>query len=157
MLQSGMHQNVELPSSFMTVTKTSSMQAKKAMQEGWAFDKDVIRDHGQRFSQSKVSRCQLGVELHKVWQQDLAKTCCKNVMLVNDFHHGSGEVFKACMDTKVGDEASAQGVRLCAWSHNPRTVFHEAGRARGRTHVGNQYMKRKLTLAGHQPVDDPGA
>ena len=60
------------------------------------------------------------------------------------------------MDVKVSDEATAQGVRLCAWSHDPRAVFFEAGRARGRTHMGQLYLKRKLTLVGHQPVEDPG-
>ena len=116
----------------------------------------MARDASQRFAASKISRCQLGVELHKEWLKDLVKTCGKKCMLVNDFHHGSAEVLKACLDVKISDEATAQGVRACAWSRDPRSVFFEAGRARGRTHMGNLYLKRKLTLAGHQPVDDPG-
>ena len=92
MLRSGIYQNVDLPNTFMSMTKASAMQAKKQMQEGWAWDKEVVRDKGQRFAACKINRCQLGVELHNSWLRDLAKTCGKKVMLVNDFHHGSGEV-----------------------------------------------------------------
>ena len=77
MFKSGIYQNVELPSTLMCMTKASAMQAKKQMQEGWAFDKEVVRDKGQRFAACKISRCQLGVELHKEWLRDLVKTCGK--------------------------------------------------------------------------------
>ena len=77
-------------------------------------------------------------------------------MLVNDFHHGSVEISKACLDVKIAEEATAQSVRLCSWSHDPRSVFYEAGRARCRTHMGSLYLKRKLTLPGHVPVEHPG-
>ena len=154
--QSGMYQAVPLASSFLLVNKASARAAKRAMTDNWRYDKEILRDASQRFAASKVSRCQLGVELHKEWVKDLVKTCGKKCMLVNDFHHGSAEVMKACLDVKVSEEATAQGVRLCGWSHDPRSVFFEAGRARGRTHMGSLYLKRKLTMVGHQPVEDPG-
>ena len=130
------------------------------MDEHWSFDMEGPRDSGQRFVASQVARCQLGIERHKAWLTDLVKTCGKTCMLVNEFHHGSVEVAKACLDVKIGEEATAQrtaqSVRLCLWSHDPRSVFYEAGRARCRTHMGSLYLKRKLTLPGHVPVEHPG-
>ena len=121
--QSGMYQAVPLASSYLVVSKANAQAAKRAMIDNWAYNKEVQRDVSQRFAASKVSRCQLGVELHKEWLKDMVKTCGKKCLLINDFHHGSAEVMKACMDVKVSDEATAQGVRLCAWSRDPRSVF----------------------------------
>ena len=56
----------------------------------------------------------------------------------------------------ISPEAASQNVKICVWSHEPRKVFHEVGKARVHTKLGNSYMARKISLPGHTPVPDPG-
>ena len=58
-----------------------AMQAKRSMAENGMMDestKAAVSATKQRFLMSKLSRAQVGVELHEVWIKDIkdiAKTC----------------------------------------------------------------------------------
>ena len=45
---------------------------------------------------------------------------------------------------------------MCTWSHDPRRVFAELGRARVLSQLGEYYLKGKTTMPGHTPVQSPG-
>jgi len=111
---------------------------------------------GHRFSVSKTCRGQAGVEFHQMWLKDLAKTCGKKCLYIVDLACASGEVAKACIESKISEEVMAQNVRLCSWSHDPRPSFHDIAQARGVTHLGKLYLDKKLQIPGHKPVAAPG-
>ena len=157
MFGSGAFLEVPVSSTIMPMSKKLSMQAKRALVDNWSFDKEGPRDSSQRFAASKTTRGQAGVELHQTWLKDLAKTCGKKCLYVVDLVGGSGEVSKACLDVKISEEATAQSVRVCSWSYDPRPSFHELGKARCLTHLGKLYLQRKLSVPGHTPVPAPGA
>jgi hypothetical protein len=138
------------------ITQKLALQAKRALVDHWCFDKECPRDAGQRFSLSKTCRGQVGVELHQIWLKDLAKTCGKKCLYIVDLVCGSGEIAKACVDVKISEEASSQNVRVCSWSHDPRSYFHELAWARCGTHLGKLYLQNKLQMPGHNPVPAPG-
>ena len=126
------------------------------MAEGGSFTNVVQSERCQRFAASKVSRSQLGSGLHETWIRDLLKTCTTKALYICDFAHGTGEVAKAAITSKVSVEATGSGVRLCTWAHDPRRVFADIGRAVGRSELTTQYVQRKLQVAGHTPVQYPG-
>ena len=77
-------------------------------------------------------------------------------MFVNDMMHGPGEVMKAAINAKVYEEATAAGVRVCVWGHDPRRVFSEVRRAVVRSQVAKLYLDIKLVVPGLAPAPDPG-
>ena len=145
-----------MPVTMQAITQKLALQAKRALIDHWCFDKECPRDAGQRFSLSKTCRGQVGVELHQIWLKDLAKTCGKKCLYIVDLVCGSGEIAKACVDVKISEEASSQNVRVCSWSHDPRSYFHELAWARCGTHLGKLYLQNKLQMPGHNPVPTPG-
>jgi hypothetical protein len=147
---------VPVPVTMQAITQKLALQAKRALIDHWCFDKECPRDAGQRFSLSKTCRGQVGVELHQIWLKDLAKTCDKKCLYIVDLVCGSGEIAKACVDVKISEEASSQNVRVCSWSHDPRSSFHELAWARCGTHLGKLYLQNKLQMLGHNPVPAPG-
>ena len=156
MFQGGTFLEVPVPVTIQPITQQLAQQAKRALVDHWCFDKECPRDAGQRFSLSKTCRGQVGVELHQTWLKDLAKTCGKKCLYIVDLVCGSGEIAKACVDVKISEEASSQNVRVCSWSHDPRSSFHELAWARCGTHLGKLYLQNKLQIPGHNPVAAPG-
>ena len=110
-----------------------------------------------RYAANKITRAQLGVGLHDVWIRDFIKHCGTKCLFVCDMMHGPGEVMKAAINAKVSEEATAAGVRLCVWAHDPRRVMTEVGRAVGRTQVSKLFLENKLVFPGFTPLQDPGA
>jgi hypothetical protein len=159
MFKSGTFTNVPLPTAFAHVSRKAAQQAKRAMAEGWSHtsvNSGSADPISHRYAAAKVSRGQLGEEIHALWIKDLIKHCGTKVLLICDLAHGSAEIQKAVVDAKVSAEASSAGVRVCSFAQDPRRVFAELGQARVLTRLGEFYLSGKLSLPGHTPVPNPG-
>ena len=157
MFRGGSYMDAPNPSTFINVSRKAAAQATRMMAEDGKFEK-LFQDCGtQRGAGAKVSRGQLGSEVHDVWLRDIIKTCGTKALYVCDFAHGAGEVGRAAISSKVSVEATGAGVRVCLFAHDPRKVFASVGRAVGRTEMSKQYMSGKLVVPGHTVVPDPGA
>ena len=156
MFRFGTYVEVPIATQFVGISKKLAQQARRAMTEGGTFANVVQSERCQRFAASKVSRSPLGSGLHQTWIRDLLKTCTTKALYICDFVHGTGEVAKAAITSKVSVEATGAGVRLCVWAHDPRRIFADIGRAVGRSELTSQYLQRKLQVPGHTPVPDPG-
>ena len=156
MFKSGIYNNVPIPTTFLSVSRKAAFGAKRALDENWKYDKLEQPETGLRFAASKVSRGQLGEPLHECWMKDLVKTCNTKVLYICSFGSGSAEIEAAALNVKISPEAASQNVKICVWSHEPRKIFYEVGKARVHTNLGNSYMARKMSLPGHTPVPDPG-
>ena len=156
MMSSGTYTEVPVTSSFTMVSRKAANQCKRALIESWKYEGASTVDSSQRFAASKISRQQVGVGLHETWLKDIMATCGKKCVYVVNLAHGPGEVGEAVISSKVSVEATANGVRACLFSHDPRFLFSELGRARCLTKIGQLYMDKKLILPGHVPVESPG-
>ena len=68
-----------------------------------------------------------------------------------------GEIVKAGIRSKVSEQATSTGVRVCTWGQDPRKIFADIGQAVGRAEVSKLYVSGKLVVPGRQPAPDPGA
>ena len=156
MFKSGIYNNVPVPTHFVECSKKAAFGAKRAMSQTWKYDKVLQQESGTRFAASKISRGQLGEGLHEEWMKDLIRTCNTKVLYICTYGSGPCEVDVAALHVKTSVEAANANVKVCSWSHDPRKVFAEVGRARVKTILGEAYMARKMQMSGHAPVPDPG-
>ena len=156
MFKSGNYLQAPVPTQFARISKKISMQAKRAMSDHYTFDASVQEQQGQRFAASKVSRGQMGITTHEMWMKDVITNCGVKAVMFCDYAHGSSEIQCAAINCKVSQEAVAANVRVLSWAHDPRRVFAEVGRARGRSDIAKYYLQNKLSLPGHLPIPSPG-
>ena len=156
MMTSGTYTEVPVATSFTKISKKLAMAAKRAMQDDWKYEGADTVDTSQRFAASKIARGQVGSGLHEMWLKDIISTCGKKCLYINNLIHGSGEIGDATISAKISVEATGNNVRVCLFSHDPRVVFQELGRARCLTKIGKLYLEKKLVLPGHVPVESPG-
>ena len=121
MFRSGMHNNVLVPSHFVSCSKQkkAAYGAKLAMSESWAHDKLLQPESGTRFASSKVTRGQLGEGLRQEWMKDLVRVCNTKVMFLCTIGSGPCEVNLAGLNIKTSVEATHANVNVCTWPHDP--------------------------------------
>ncbi len=154
MMKSGTYLDVPCGVEYVAVSKKLAVQARRALQDHWKFEGNMER--ATRFSYCKTSRAQFGIDLHKIWLEDIVKTCGVPVVVVCDYAHGCAEIQRAILEVKTGVVAVSANVRLCSWAHDPRKVFSDIGSAVCKTALAKLYLARKLTIPGHFPIEEPG-
>ena len=87
--------------------------------------------------------------------RDLAKTCSKRVLLVNDMVAGVGEAAMAALGARLSDEARESGVRVCYWGFEFRKNLLELASARTKAGLGRAYVDGKLHAPGMSPLPVP--
>ena len=126
-LRHGAYVDVENPTSFVVASRKEAARARRVMMQGWSFDS---KTSSHKYNNSSVIQGQLGEEAVLTLLRDLAKTCSKKVLLVNDMVAGVGEVALAALGARLSDEARESGVRVCYWGFEFRKNLLELASAR---------------------------
>ena len=152
-VKSGMFTGVPTSVSYVAVNKKVAMQAKRALFDDWKFTPQTVAT--PKYCQSKVARGQFGEQFYKHVLLDFIKNCSRKFILINDFVMGCGECGVAAVGAKYAEEATTAGVRVFYWGHEHRRTYHEVGKARIATCVGQGYLDGKLVIQGRGPVPTP--
>ena len=91
-----------------------------------------------------------------MWLKAVISTCGKTCVYINHLIHVGWEIGDAAISANVSVKATENNVRVCLFSHGPRSVFQELGCVHCLTKIGNLYLEKKLIVVGHTPVESPG-
>ncbi len=149
LVRTGAYTQVPKQEHYCKVSRKVALQAKQSQINGWCFEEEQVAS--MRDVTTKVTRGELGAELHAHWLRDVVTSCSRKFVLINCFIMGTGEVGLAAVRAKASAEATTNDIRVCYFGHDPRKLFHEVARARCRTQVGKLYLEKKLTMHGHSP------